>query len=216
MAATGEPAAPPRPAPTSSGKARMRSSAPRWEGCAHAPEGGALRVRGGVPAQLEAYGGAQTHARRCRCQFRLFVREVDPGPPPSPPPPPSRRAPAAPGHGPGLRPPLQAAHHRRQRWGLAARPSPAVRHWGAGAARRGGAWGGRRGRAGPGGVWGGVGAVPAVWGPRASAAPCGEAAGCCGERPIHSRGWVTSAVPASERGVVSVGLGGSSLLRWPR
>lgn len=44
-------------------------------------------MRGGVPAQLEAYGGAQTHARRCRCQFRLFVREVDPGPPPSPPPP---------------------------------------------------------------------------------------------------------------------------------
>lgn len=101
------------PAPPSSGKARMRSAAPRWAGCAHAPAGGALRVRGGVPAQLEVYGGAQTHARWRRCQFRLFVREVDPGPPPSPPPPPSRRAPAAPGHGPGLRSPLQAAYHRR-------------------------------------------------------------------------------------------------------
>uniref|UniRef100_A0A8D2B5C8 Ras-related protein Rab-35 n=1 Tax=Sciurus vulgaris TaxID=55149 RepID=A0A8D2B5C8_SCIVU len=63
---------------------------------------------------------------RCFCQFRLFVREVDPPLPEQPggscgsrgqyrPRPPARTAPAR--HGPGLRPPLQAAHHRRQRCG---------------------------------------------------------------------------------------------------
>lgn len=61
---------------------------------------------------------------RCFCQFRLFVREVDPPLPEQPggscgsrgqhrPRPPARPSPAR--HGPGLRPPLQAAHHRRQR-----------------------------------------------------------------------------------------------------
>uniref|UniRef100_A0A9L0SEM2 Ras-related protein Rab-35 n=2 Tax=Equus TaxID=9789 RepID=A0A9L0SEM2_HORSE len=60
---------------------------------------------------------------RCFCQFRLFVREVDPPLPEQPggscgsrgqhrPRPPARASPAR--HGPGLRPPLQAAHHRRQ------------------------------------------------------------------------------------------------------
>lgn len=61
---------------------------------------------------------------RCFCQFRLFVREVDPPLPEQPggscgsrgqhrPRLPARASPAR--HGPGLRPPLQAAHHRRQR-----------------------------------------------------------------------------------------------------
>uniref|UniRef100_A0ABI7ZWG8 RAB35, member RAS onco family n=1 Tax=Felis catus TaxID=9685 RepID=A0ABI7ZWG8_FELCA len=63
---------------------------------------------------------------RCFCQFRLFVREVDPPLLKQPggscgsrgqhrPRPPARSSPAR--HGPGLRPPLQAAHHRRQRCG---------------------------------------------------------------------------------------------------
>uniref|UniRef100_A0ABI7ZW53 RAB35, member RAS onco family n=1 Tax=Felis catus TaxID=9685 RepID=A0ABI7ZW53_FELCA len=62
---------------------------------------------------------------RCFCQFRLFVREVDPPLLKQPggscgsrgqhrPRPPARSSPAR--HGPGLRPPLQAAHHRRQRY----------------------------------------------------------------------------------------------------
>lgn len=61
---------------------------------------------------------------RCFCQFRLFVREVDPPLPEHPggscgsrgqhrPRPLALASPAR--HGPGLRPPLQAAHYRRQR-----------------------------------------------------------------------------------------------------
>lgn len=61
---------------------------------------------------------------RCFCQFRLFVREVDPPLPEQPggscgsrgqhrPRPSARASPSR--HGQGLRPPLQAAHHRRQR-----------------------------------------------------------------------------------------------------
>lgn len=76
------------------------------------------RMRGGVPAQLAAFGGG-AHAQRRRCQFRLFVREVDPARSrrrrPLPPRSAARGRSRRPGHGQGLRSPLQAAHHRRQR-----------------------------------------------------------------------------------------------------
>lgn len=95
------------PSPRAPRRVRMRAGS----GAVHArPRAGAA----GGPRRI-------AHARRHRCQFRLFVREVDPArrsrrrplPPPR-----SLRRPGRsrrPGHGPGLRSPLQAAHHRRQR-----------------------------------------------------------------------------------------------------
>lgn len=81
-------------------------------------EGGRQQQRRRLLKRRRGSGG------RCFCQFRLFVREVDPPLPEQPggscrsrghhrPRPPARASPAR--HGPGLRPPLQAAHHRRQR-----------------------------------------------------------------------------------------------------
>lgn len=85
--------------------------------------GGAGR-REAVVAAAAAEEEEEGSGGRCFCQFRLFVREVDPPLPEQPggscgsrgqyrPRLPARTAPAR--HGPGLRPPLQAAHHRRQR-----------------------------------------------------------------------------------------------------
>nr|XP_054094944.1 ras-related protein Rab-35 isoform X1 [Callithrix jacchus] len=102
---------------------RLRKAVPdaapaQWRGGAGRRE--AVAAAAAAEEEEEGDGG------RCFCQFRLFVREVDPPLPEQPggscgsrgqyrPRPPARTAPAR--HGPGLRPPLQAAHHRRQRCG---------------------------------------------------------------------------------------------------
>ncbi|XP_074258262.1 ras-related protein Rab-35 isoform X1 [Saimiri boliviensis] len=114
---------------------RVRGEGAAVSGCGCARRCQTVRLRSGGAGREE---GRRRQRRRllrrrrrgsggrCFCQFRLFVREVDPPLPEQPggscgtrgqyrPRPPARTAPAR--HGPGLRPPLQAAHHRRQRCG---------------------------------------------------------------------------------------------------